>query len=555
MLTHIDIKNFAIVDSLEINFTDGLSVLTGETGAGKSLWVDALSLSLGQRGDPQWIRAGKDRADIAVTFDIRNQPDVIAWLNNEELTHDNECLIRRTLSRQGNTRCTINGTPFPLQRVRELAELLIQIHSQHQQQQLLHSDTQRTCLDSFAGNHVLVKKVAALFQEWHQLQNELENLTKNLGDKNQKIDFLRYQLDELNALQLKDGEWQTLSLKHQQLHHATELIVQLNQAIELTVENDEISASRLIQQALSQLNDIKIADAQIDAIRELLNVAAIHLNEAGSELQSYRDGMDLSGDNINDIEARLSVIYDLARKHHCNPENLIELHESLAKQLEQLTSSDERIVEIQQLQDTLAKTYHDVAKKLTASRQKAALLLEKEITASMHEMDMTNSAFKIDFDTNDKELTAYGHEKIQFLIQTNIGQGFQPLHKIASGGELSRISLALHVLTANKEQTPTLIFDEADVGISGKTAAIVGKLLRSLGEKTQVLCITHLPQVASYGHQHYKASKHSVNQQTETVITQLSAEQRTEEIARLLGGAHITQKSLEHAAELLLVTE
>lgn len=555
MLTHIDITHFAIVDSLTIDFTEGLSVLTGETGAGKSLWVDALSLALGQRGDPQWIRSGQERADISVTFDIRHQPDVIAWLNHEEITHDNECLIRRTLSRQGNTRCTINGTPFPLQRVRELADLLIQIHGQHQQQQLLQNDRQRSCLDHFSGNQTLLKNLNTIFQEWHDLHNELNELTRHLGDRNQKIDFLRYQIDELNFLQLKEGEWQSLSLKHQQHHHAKELIQQLNEALTLTVEHEDISAAHLIQQALHHISSIKITDPQLESIRELLNVAAVYLNEAGDELQAYRDGMDLSDHNMENIESRLTLIYDLARKHHCNPEHLLELQHSLEQQLEQLTTSDERIAKIQKLQETLETRYHDIAKKLTASRKKAAAALEKDIINLLHNMDMSNSAFKIDFEPTETALTPYGHEKIQFLIQTNIGQGFQPLHKIASGGELSRISLALHVLTANKEQTPTLIFDEADVGISGKTAAIVGKLLRSLGEKTQVLCITHLPQVACYGHHHYKATKYAYHGQTETSIQRLSAEQRTDEIARLLGGTHITQKSLDHAHELLSLSQ
>lgn len=554
MLTHIDIRHFAIVDSLEIDFTAGLSVLTGETGAGKSLWVDALSLALGQRGDPQWIRTGKDRADISVTFDVNNQPDVIEWLNQEEITHDNECIIRRTISRQGTTRCTINGSAFPLQRVRELRELLIQIHSQHQQQQLLQSDTQRSCLDNFSGNQSLLKNLNALYREWDAIQNELDELTRNLSDKNQKIEFLRYQLDELTALQLQEGEWQALSLKHQKLHNAKQLIEQLNQAIDLTIEHEDVSAAHLIAQALYQLNDIKIADPQLETIRELLNVAAIHLNEAGSELQSYRNQFDLSGHNLEEIESRLSIIYDLSRKHHCAPENLPELQRSLEQQLEQLTTSDEKIARLQEHQLVLEKTYHEIAKKLTLKRKKSAILLEKEITQSMHDMDMSNSTFKITFDTNEHKLTTYGHEKIQFLIQTNLGQDFQPLHKIASGGELSRISLALHVLTANKEQTPTLIFDEADVGISGKTAAVVGKLLRTLGEKTQVLCITHLPQVASYGHHHYKATKHTIDNQTETVIKKLLKTERVEEIARLLGGAEITKKSLDHASELLSMT-
>lgn len=552
MLTHIHIKNFAIVDKLDIEFTENLSVLTGETGAGKSLWVDAVQLALGQRADLQWIRAGCDRADISVTLDISNQPQAIEWLKNEELFEDNDCIIRRTLTRKGTSRNTINGAPMPLQRIRAFADLLVQIHSQHQQQHLLQSDKQRQSVDYFAGNQSLLKSIKALYQQWQTTQAEIIELLGSTKDKDQEIEFLKYQLTELNALSLKAGEWETLSKQHQKLHNAKHLVEQLNQAINFTIEHEEHSASQLIQQAIQELEAIKVPDNELTAIKELLSTAAIHLNEAGSGLQSYRDHFDKSGLNVGDIESRLGIIYDLSRKHHCNPEDLHELHHSLQKKLDTLLNLDEKINALKHHQAELIIQYKKLAEKLTDKRKKSAKKLEKHISASMQEMDIQDGAFKVSFEAITDEINPTGQEKIQFLVQTNAGQGFQSLQKIASGGEISRISLALHVLTATQEQTPTLIFDEVDVGISGKTAAIVGKLLRQLGEKTQVLCITHLPQVASHAHHHYKVTKQSDGKQTRTQIEKLNKDNRIKEIARLLGGEKVTKQSIAHASELLV---
>ncbi|PHQ81252.1 MAG: DNA repair protein RecN [Coxiella sp. (in: Bacteria)] len=551
MLTHIYIKNFAIVDTLEIDFAQGLSVLTGETGAGKSLWVDAVNLALGQRADSQWIRAGEERAEISVTFDIQQQPHVLKWLQEADLDQDNDCILRRVISRQGSSRCTVNGSPLPLQRVRELAEQLIQIHSQHQQQHLLQSDKQRDILDHFAGNHALCKSIRTLYEQWKITQNEIDALLSNVRNKNQEIDFLRYQLDELAHVDLQPGEWQTLSRQHQQLHNAKTFIEQLNEAITLTIEHEDTSAVQLIQQAMHQLSDIKTDDPQLKEIQELLNTASIHLNEAGTGLQAYRNRINLSEQNVDAIESRLSVVYDLSRKHHCNPEDLVELHTSLQNKLDSLVGIDEKVAALKLHQAQLEEKYTELASRLTNKRKKSAKTLEKKISASMKTMDIHDGALQVAFEILAHTPSPHGNEKITFLVQTNAGQGFQPLQKIASGGEISRISLALHVLTADKEQTPTLVFDEVDVGISGKTAATVGQLLRELGNNTQVLCITHLPQVAANGHHHYKVNKQSDGKQTTTSIQQLTQKQRIDEIARLIGGAKVTKQSLAHASELL----
>lgn len=553
MLQHIYIKNFAIVDTLEIDFTDGLAVLTGETGAGKSLWVDAMGLALGQRADAQWIRTGAERAEISVSFDISKQPQVQQWLKDEALDADNECILRRSISREGNSRSTVNGSVLPLQKIRDLAGLLIQIHSQHQQQHLVQADKQRHYLDLYANNQKCLSQIQQLYQQWKNTQSDIDTLLGKSDNKAQEIEFLRYQLDELDQLQLQPGEWESLSRQHQQFHHAHELIQQLNQAITLTVENEDVSAAQLIRQAQLSLTDIKISDPQLDAIKELLETAAIHLNEAGSELQHYRNHFDISGSDIASIEKRLSFIYDLARKHHCNPQDLTDIHQSLQNKLDTLLALDDKVAALTLHLEQLEKRYHLLANRLTKQRQQAAETFEKHITKSMREMDIHDGLFKVDFIAVPQQPNAFGHEKVQFMVQTNAGQPCQPLHKIASGGELSRISLALYVLIAAQAQTPTLIFDEVDTGISGKTASTVGKLLRQLGTHSQVLCITHLPQVASYGHHHYKACKATLNKLTTTTIEKLSDTQRIDEIARLLGGSTITKQTLAHAAELLEV--
>jgi DNA repair protein RecN (Recombination protein N) len=392
-----------------------------------------------------------------------------------------------------------------------------------------------------------------IYQQWKITKNEINELLGSTQNKAQEIEFLKYQLKELKALNLKKGEWQTLSRQHQQLHNAKDLLEQLNQAIELTVENETVCAAQIIQQAIHRLNEIKVDDSQLTTIRELLNTAAIHISEAGNELESYRSSFDFSCNNSEEIEARLSLIYDLSRKHHCNPEALTELQSSLAHKLETLESIDEKVSALRLHQSQLKEKYLTLAERLTKARKAAAKNLEKHITQSMQKMDIQDGEFHVQFEPLDAEPTAYGSEKINFLVQTNAGQGIQSLQKIASGGEISRISLALHVLTASTEQTPTLVFDEVDVGISGKTAATVGSLLRELGNKAQVLCITHLPQVAANGHHHYKVIKESDGKSTNTFIEKLSELERVDEIARLIGGAKITKQSRLHASELLEV--
>lgn len=551
MLTHIHIQNFTIIDSLTLDLQNGLSVLTGETGAGKSIWIDAVSYALGARADSGVVRHGQARCEITLCFDLKDHPQAQQWLQQNDYDDEGECVIRRIIAADGPSRAAINGRPSPLQSLRELGALLLNIHDQHENQALLKRQAQQQRLDAYADNDALLEKISALYQHWKTAATELEQLTQQAENRDAELNLLRYQLDEFEALQLKENEWKTLSQEHQQLHSAKDLITQLNQAIELTVESEENSASQMLQQAISQLDEIRLDDPQIKAAKELLSTAAIHLQEAGNELNHYRDHLDLSPEHLAKIEERLSTMYDLARKHHSSPENLLEIQKSLADKLQQLENVDVRLETLQQALDQHAKQYEKLAEQLSASRKKAIKKLEKAISDSIQALGINGGQFRIQLEARDNPIHPEGKEKILFEVSTNPGQPFHALNKIVSGGELSRISLALQVLTAKKDHTPTMIFDEVDTGIGGKTAETVGQLLRKLGTTTQVLCITHLAQVAAQGHHHYKISKLTGDKTTSTTVKQLNDDERVNELARMLSGSKITDQTLAHASELL----
>jgi len=551
MLTHIHIQNFTIVHSLSLDFQNGLSVLTGETGAGKSIWIEAVALALGARADNNVIRHGQTRCEITLCFDLKDQPNAQAWLKENDYDAEDECIIRRILNREGPSRASINGRPCPLSQLRELADLTLNIHGQHEHQTLLKREVQQNRLDTFAKHEALLDKTQQLYQQWHKAEKQLNILKQQAENRDAEITLLRYQLDELTTTNLKENEWTELSHQHQQLHNASELITQLNDAIAYTVENEETSAIQLLQQAIDTLNDIKLDDVQINAARELLNTAVIHLQEAGNELHQYRNNLDLSPETLSQVEQRLSSLHELARKHHVNPENLNKTQASIEQQLQQLENVETHIETLQQAQENALSQYKKIAEKLTQSRKKVAKKLDKSITQSIQELGIEGGLFRVNFERCDNPINPYGDEKVLFEVSTNPGQPFQALHKVVSGGELSRISLSLQVLTSQKENTPTLIFDEVDTGIGGKTAEIVGKLLRQLGEHAQVLCITHLPQVAAQGHHHYKVAKSTDGNSTSTQVAQLSEKDRVNELARMLSGSKITEQTLAHANELL----
>lgn len=552
MLTDITIKNYTIVDSLHLTLQPGLSTLSGETGAGKSILVGAVSLSLGARADIQAIRQGAQRCDISLSFDLKNNPDATRWLEEHDLSDENNCIIHRSISADGRSKSRINARPCPQSIVRELSSHLLTIHGQHQHQDLLKRNTQGKKLDDYANNAALLNTIQTQYQQWHEKNATLSALKKQALGRDEQLALLRYQRQELEDLTLKKGEWEQLHADHQLCHQAKQLITNLNQAIDLTLENERACAMTLLHQAIEQVNAVKTNDPQLTTINTLLSSAAIHLQEAGDELNHYRNNLDLSPERLAHIEARLTLLHDAARKHRVNPEDLIDIEASLAQKIKTLENIETHMTELEINLEKILKDYKKIARKLTEKRKKASAAINKAITQFMQTLGMKGGYFEVKLEPISQAISMQGDEKVHFHISTNPGQPLQPMHKVVSGGELSRISLALQVLISTKENTSSFIFDEVDVGIGGETAEMVGKLLRELGEKAQVFCITHLAQVASQGHHHFKVEKTSTNTTTSTRILPLNKTERVKEIARMLSGSKITPETLQHAEQMVL---
>jgi len=551
MLTHIRIDNFRLVRSLQLDFHPGLSVITGETGAGKSIWVDAIGLALGNRVDGDAIRQQQNRCDITLCFDLRKIPAARQWLDEHDFASDEECIIHRTLHSNGTSRSTVNGRPCPLSLIREFAQHILNIHSQHQHQALLQRDAQRECLDQFAQCTALTQQLREIVSKWKSVYRDLERINQQAAARDSELEFLRFQQEEIEALHLQTNEWQELSTKHQQHHNAKSLLVALSQAIELTTEGEEFSAGLFLQQALDHLNHLHHTEPQIESIKTLLQTALIHLQEAGDELLRCRDRFDLDADELPQIEKRLGLIHDLARKHHVTPQELPAIAQSLAQKIHSLEHLEVEQKTLSQALATLQKQYDQFAASLTYQRQQAAQQLSAQITERMQLLGMQGGQFCVQLQAINEPVSTHGRERIEFLVSTNPGQPLQAMSKVVSGGELSRISLALQVVSAQQEGTPTLIFDEVDTGIGGKTAETVGQLLRQLGDSAQVLCITHLPQVAALGQHHFQVSKQSQEQDTFTSVKALDKSERIDELARMLGGITITRQTRAHAQEMI----
>ena len=551
MLTHIHITNLALVDNLSLDFSDQLSVLTGETGAGKSIWIDAIHLALGQRAEAHMIRHQQPSCDITLCFDTTHLQHVNDWLDTHELRSENECIIRRVIKRNGPSRSFINGTACTLNTIKELSQKLILIHSQHHHQALLKPQHHAAFLDTFASNHDLLTEIQTLYQQWQQTQAELNLLKEKELTHQRDLELLHFQHQELTAAAITNNEWATLSATHQKMHNHKQLIEQLQKALQYTAEDEDVNAVHLINLALSQLNAADHEDPALMEIKELLNTSAIHLQEASSSLSHYYQSINLSPEALADIETRINVLHDLARKHHTTPEQLPEVLISLEQKINELEHIDTHIDNLTQAQQKRISRYNMMADKLSKKRNIAQKKLDQLITERMQHLGMEGGSFSIKLTKHTNDIHPEGHESIAFWIKSNPGQPFTPIQKVASGGELSRISLILQVLIAEHFQSPTLIFDEVDTGISGETAHAVGELLSTLSQHTQVLCITHLPQIAARGQSHYKVTKTKTTDTTHTDIQLLNQAQRIEEIARMLDGKAENSQSTAHAKKML----
>lgn len=553
MLHHLHIQNFTIISELELELKSGMTVLTGETGAGKSILLDALLLALGERAEVSVIRPDADRCVITAMFAIQTLPAAQEWLAEHDLASDDECLLRRVLTRDGRSKAFINNQTVPLQALRELGQLLVNIHGQHEHQTLLKPDKQRLLLDAYAAHDSLCVEVRDLYWQWRQTQEKLSELQTQHQQRAARQELLTYQAQELDKLSLQTNELAELDREQRQLANAGHLLESCQNALSLLVENEESNVLVLLNTIHHQLSAIQTIDNQLTAPTELVNNAIIQVQEAVNELQHYLNKTELNPERLHFVEQRLTAIYDMARKHKIPPEKLVEYHQQMRDELAQLEGSDAQIQVLQQQLITLKEAYQTTAKKLTKNREKTVKQLVPAIEKTIRELGMPQGQLMIKLEKlPEEQLSPHGLEKVEFLVSTNPGQSLQSLAKIVSGGELSRISLAIQVLTAQKEGTPTLIFDEVDTGIGGGTAEIVGRLLRTLGNNAQVLCVTHLPQVAALAHHHFQVSKKIDKKTTETAIQILDTDLKIHEIARMLGGVKITEQTLAHAKEMLV---
>lgn len=557
MLSYINIKNFAVIKELELDLQPGMTVLTGETGAGKSIIIDTLEFALGGKAGSgkdqiQLIRNGADKCEITIMFDLTGNPIAKQWLIDQELDSEDECIIRRTISKDGRSKCSINGHTCNQQLIRTLSDFLIDIHGQHEHQLLLKSDRQRELLDAYAECKELSAKTKQIYFTWLKAKKTLIDMQAINDNSATKLEFITHQLKEFAHINLDISALEKLRAEQHQLSNAEELISTTNAALNLLTENENgailpglFNVKYLLEKNLKFDNKLK------NSI-ELIQNAIIHTEEASKELQREMTAIELNQDRLNEVEAQLTTIYDLARKHHVKPEELPSVKHNLEEQLLKLQNSTHELQKLEEEIKVLEKEYLAIATKLTKAREIAATKLNQLITNRMHTLGMKGSAFFLQLEPNYKQsFSSGGLEHIEFLVSTNPGQPFQSITKIASGGELSRISLAIQVEIAEKEVTPTLIFDEIDSGVGGKTAEIVGQSLRKLGKTTQVLCVTHLPQVATQGHHHLLVTKEINAKETEINITNLSKKERIEEIARMLGGINITKQTIAHATEML----
>jgi len=548
MLKHIVIRDYAIVDALDIELEGGMTVITGETGAGKSIMLDALGLCVGDRADSRTVRPGAKRAEITAVFTLSDIPNASQWLKERELDDDaDECILRRTVTADGRSKAFINGVPATLAETGELGELLVDIHSQHAHQSLLRKSHQRDMLDAFAGASELAQALAETAQQCERLTIEFERLANQNEADTARLELLRYQVNELEELGLQSAEIEILEAEQKQLANAGFLLESAGQAAEgCEVQSEEIRRLRGL------MADERHNFAAVANIREMLSSAEIQLDEARSELTRYADGIELDPSRLAEVDQRLEAIYDLARKHRVMPERLFEHHLALNAELEGLDGGDERLDQLRAEIKNARAEYSKLASRLTNQRTKAAVEIADKVSSILSKLAMERCSIKIALTPHAPEsYHPRGNEDVEFLISTNPGAEPGPLAKIASGGELSRISLALQVAAAENATVPTMIFDEVDVGIGGAVAEVVGDLLHHLSTRVQVLCVTHLPQVAAKGDQHLQVSKAGDKNSVSTTLAALDTQSRISEIARMLGGMKITVSTLAHAREML----
>ncbi len=553
MLRSLYIRDFVIVDELDIDLESGFTVLTGETGAGKSILLDALSLAMGERADPSQIREGKNRAEISAIFSLTDplKKTISSWLEAQDFTTEDDgatIILKRVIDTSGRSKAFINGGTATLNQLKELSSFLVDIHGQHAHQFLLKAGAQRDLLDNQANLDGLVAEVKQLYQAWQTAKKQLE-LAKNAGENLQKEqERLAWQLEELDALAPQAGEWAEIEQDHARLANAAKLIEGSQNAIQ-ALQDQEGNAEELLSKAFHEIADLAKLDSNLEDAKIAIESAQIQISEASHSLNRYLQKIDVDPERLATVEERLKALHSAAKKFKVMPNDLPEKWAEIQEQVTAIKNSQDLGALEQNLSKTLA-AYLKSAKKLSQERIAAAKTLERLVTAAMQDLAMAGGVFAIQIEALE-EGNAHGLEQVEFLVAGHPGATPKQLAKIASGGELARISLAISVITSEASQIPTLIFDEVDSGIGGAVAETVGKRLKELGQAHQVLCVTHLPQVAAEGHQHWKVAKQSQDNVTISSMQILSRQERVEEIARMLGGAEITDTPRRNARELL----
>jgi DNA repair protein RecN (Recombination protein N) len=551
MLTQLHIRDLAIVSAQALELEAGLTALTGETGAGKSILVDALGLALGGRADSGMIRTASDRAEVSADFDVANLPEAVEWLGRNDLDDGHACLVRRVLVREGRSRAFINGRPASLQQLQSLGELLVEIHGQHAHQSLLKRNHQRDLLDAYGDHGSLTQEVAYAFKEYRKTRAKLDEVSAAASERADRLDLLRFQTHELEQLNLTVTELESLNHDHQRLAHMEQLRQGCGSVLD-DLDESEPSVRTILAKLQDELEQLQQLDDSLEEPHGMLESALIQVDETLSFLRGYLDGLESDPASLQQLEQRLEEIQDMARKYRIKPEELPNRLEEIQRELSQLDQAEESLSQLKSDVDEQYQIYLKLAERLSKARAEAGSRLGEEISQAMQQLGMVGGLFSVEITPIDPaRANQSGLEQVDFQVSANPGMPLQALNKVASGGELSRISLAIQVATLRYGKTPTLVFDEVDVGIGGGVAEIVGQMLRKLGENRQILCVTHLAQVAAQANHQLQVQKRTEDLNTQTHILTLSKEERIYEIARMLGGVKITDQTLAHAGEML----
>jgi DNA repair protein RecN (Recombination protein N) len=548
MLRALSIRNFVVVESLDVEFAPGFTVLTGETGAGKSILLDALGLLLGDRFDARQLRAGCERAELAAMFDVAQSPGIARWLDDAGLDAGDELLVRRVLDAQGRSRAFVNGTPATLAQLAELGATLLDLHGQHAHQSLLHADAQRALLDDFGGLRALANDVAIAWRAWRDAAERRERAATAQASLAAERDALAERKRDLDALALEPREWTDLEAAQRRLANAATLIDAATRAEDALTDGDDAIAQRL-SRIVHTLTAASADDAALADVVALLAPASIQIDEASRAIRDYRRRLDLDPEELARVEARLAAVHDMARKYRVRPEALLELAEATNARLAEVGAASDSDALAEAVLDA-KRRYDALAARLSEGRRRAAADLASRVTAAMQELAMAGGRFEITL-TSLAAPAGVGAESVTFLVATHPKQAAGPLSRVASGGELSRVALAIQVAASEVGDVDTLVFDEVDTGIGGAVAATVGRMLQTLGARRQVLCVTHLPQVAAHADHHFRVAKAGDGETVTSELAMLSQGSRVDELARMLAGREITAKTRAHARELL----